>query len=152
MGFPDIVMEPVNAFDKLKEKLIQSDADVVLGIFPIEFYWKWDMVEFEDEKVKDLIIKGNRTDLKYGWSNAVWKPSFTEFMHHYLQEVLKQSDEGKRVLPDGSQRELYVGDVITEGMKAGLKIDYVTFEKGFTNDIGTHEEMATYLRKKFDKE
>jgi len=147
MGFPDIIMEPENAFLKLKQKLIQGKADVVLGIFPVEYYWKWDMIDFDGEFIKEIIIKGKRSDLKYGWSNAVWGPSFTEFMHSFLHELIKSSKYGKRILPDGSERELYVGDVITEAMEIGLKVEYIIFDKGFTADIGTHEEMKEYLRK-----
>ena len=151
MGFPDIIMNPENAFAKLKEKLVSSTADIVLGIFPIEYYWKWDMIEFENEMIKEIVIKGKRADLKYGWSNAVWKPSLTEFMHFYLKDLLKQNEKGRRTLSDGSERELYVGDVFIEAMKAGLKVEYVMFENGFTNDIGTHEEMSDYLMKSMNK-
>jgi glucose-1-phosphate thymidylyltransferase len=151
MGFPDIVMKPENAFAKLKEKLVSSSADVVLGIFPIEYYWKWDMVEFEHEKIKEIIIKGKRADLKYGWSNAVWTPAFTEFMHLFLKDLLKKNENGRRTLSDGTERELYVGDVFIEAMKAGMTVEYVMFENGFTNDIGTHEEMADYLMKSMGK-
>jgi len=50
MGFPDIIMEPQNAFTKLKENLLKGNADIVLGIFPVEYYWKWDMIDFEEDK------------------------------------------------------------------------------------------------------
>ncbi len=147
MGFPDIIMEPVNAFSKLKEKLVNGKADFVLGIFPIENYWKWNMIEFEDNKIMDIIIKGKRSDLKYGWSMAVWKPSMTEFIHQYLKVVMKENPNGRKVLSDGAERELYVGDTFTAAMKAGLSVDYVIFDDGFTTDIGTHEEMKEYLKK-----
>jgi glucose-1-phosphate thymidylyltransferase len=147
MGFPDIIMEPLDAFSKLKEKMLRTNADAVLGVFPIEFYWKWDMIEFNGDKIKEIIIKGKRSDLQYGWSNAVWQPNFTEFMHHFLKEFVKKNRDGKKVLKDGSQREVYVGDVFTEALKAGLKINYVIFENGITTDIGTHEEMAAYLKR-----
>ncbi|MCK5700286.1 MAG: dTDP-glucose pyrophosphorylase [Cyclobacteriaceae bacterium] len=146
MGFADIVMEPNNAFINLKEKLQNGKADIVLGIFPVKNYWKWDMVDFEDNKIKEIIIKGKRSDLKYGWSNAVWRPSFTEFMHDYLSKLIKSNQKGTRILPDGSERELYVGDVFTEAMKSGLIIDYEIFDEGYTTDIGTHEDMLDYLK------
>ena len=147
MGFPDIVMEPKNAFEKLKAKLQNGKTDIVLGLFPIKNYWKWDMIDFDDDKIKEIVIKGKRSDLKYGWSNAVWRPSFTEFMHNYLSNLVKANKKGTRVLPDGSERELYVGDVFTEAMKSGLKIDYEIFDDGYTTDIGTHEDMLDYVKK-----
>lgn len=147
MGFPDIIMEPANAFVALKDKLLDTEADIVLGIFPVKYFWKWDMIDFEGTKIKEIVIKGKRSDLKYGWSNAVWKPTFTTFMHEFLKDLIHSNDKGTRILPDGSERELYVGDVITEAMKNGLKTDYVIFENGFTTDIGTHKEMAELLKK-----
>ena len=147
MGFPDIIMRPKNAFLKIKEKLIKSKADVVLGVFPIEYYWKWDMLDFEKGKIKEIDIKSKRSELKYGWSIAVWTPALTEFMHTFLKDVLVQSNAGKRILSDGSERELYVGDVFVEAMKAGFNFEHVMFEDGYTTDIGTHEEMTEYLRK-----
>jgi glucose-1-phosphate thymidylyltransferase len=151
MGFPDIIMEPVDAFSILKDKLHETNADLVLGLFPIEYYWKWDMIEFDGNSIKEIIIKGKRSDLKYGWSNAVWKPAFTEFMHQYLKAFVKKNPDGKKIQKDGSQREVYVGDVFMEAIQEGLKIDYVIFETGFTNDIGTHEEMAAYLQRSIEK-
>ena len=147
MGFPDIVMDPADTFAKLKEKLLQSKSDVVLGVFPVEFYWKWDMLDFEGDKIKEIVIKGDRSELKYGWSNAVWNPSITEFMHHFLKRSVNKNPNGKITLKDGSEREMYVGDVFIEAMKEGFSIDYVKFENGVANDIGTHEEMAAYLRR-----
>jgi glucose-1-phosphate thymidylyltransferase len=151
MGFPDIIMEPVEAFSILKKKLLEANADVVLGLFPIEYYWKWDMIEFDGTNINEIIIKGKRSDLKYGWSNAVWQPAFTEFMHQYLKAFVKKNPDGKKIQKDGSQREVYVGDVFMEAIQDGLKIDYVIFDTGFTNDIGTHEEMAAYLQRSMKK-
>jgi glucose-1-phosphate thymidylyltransferase len=147
MGFPDIIMEPKNAFKDLKEKLLDTNADVVLGIFPIKQYWKWDMIEFKENKIKNIVIKGQRSDLKYGWSNAVWSPAFSRFMHEFLKDLISTNEKGTRILPDGTERELYVGDVFVEAAKNGLKMDYVIFEDGYSTDIGTHDEMLEYIKK-----
>lgn len=146
MGFPDIIMEPVNAFKIIKRKLLDSNADVVLGIFPIENYWKWDMIDFDGERIKEIVIKGKRSDLKYGWSIAVWRPSLTEFMHEYLRDLIKSNEKGTRTLANGTERELYVGDIFIEAMKNGMTIQYEIFEDGSTIDIGTHDDMKEYLK------
>lgn len=77
---------------------------------------------------------------------AVWKSSHANFMHKFLSELITHNSKGTRLLDDGSERELYVGDVITEAMRNGLKISYVMFENGFSSDIGTHEEMSEFLK------
>ncbi len=146
MGFPDMVIEPKNTFSQLKDKLIEEDADIVLGIFPVKNYRKWDMIDFENDNIKEIVIKGDRADLKYGWSNVVWKPSFTQFMHEYLRDLIGKNEKGTHILPNGSERELYVGDVVTEAMNNGLKTSYIVFKDGYSIDIGTHEEMTAYLK------
>ena len=146
MGFPDIIMKPINAFKIIKEKLLKGKADIVLGLFPVKKYWKWDMIDFDGDKIKDIVIKGKRSDLKYGWSIAVWRPSLTEFMHEYLKKLIKSNEKGSRILSDGSEREMYVGDIFIEAMKNGLTSDYVIFKDGFTIDIGTHDDMKEHLK------
>ena len=84
--------------------------------------------------------------MKYGWSIAVWRPTLTEFMHQFLTELIKSNERGVRILSDGSEREMYVGDIFIEAMKNGMKIDYEIFENGYTTDIGTHDDMKEYLK------
>ncbi len=147
LGFPDILFEPKNAYARLIEKINATDADVVLGIFPIEKFLKWDMIEFNDKgKVNQIIIKQDRPDLKWGWTNAVWKPSFTEYFNRYLNKFLQNNKDGKIKFPDGNTRELYVGDVIQEAMEEGFKIDYVKFEGGNSLDIGTTDDLRNYMK------
>jgi len=147
LGFPDILFEPKDAYSGLIEKIKTTDADVVLGIFPVDTYLKWDMIEFDkDGKVKQIVIKQDRPDLKWGWTNVVWKPSFTEFLRQYLKSILKSNRDGKIMFPDGSSRELYVGDVIQAAMEEGFSIDYVKFENGNSLDIGTVDDLRNYLK------
>ncbi len=152
LGFPDIILKPNNCFQELMSNLNNSGSDIVLGLFPIQNYNKWDMIEFENDSIKDIIIKGSRSDLKYGWSIAVWKPSFSEFFHHYLKRWIKENPDGLKILSNGQKRELYVGDTFLEGIKSGLKIGYVIFETGVSEDLGTHKEMTDYLRNSLTEE
>jgi len=147
LGFPDIFFEPKNAYSEAIEKLMSTDSDIVLGIFPIENYLKWDMVEFDsNDKVINIVIKQDRPDLKFGWTIVVWKPSFTEYMNKYLKEFLIKNPDGRIKFPDGSIRELYVGDIIQAAMLDGLQVDNVKFNTGNSLDIGTPDDLQNYLR------
>jgi len=146
LGFPDILFKPENAYAALSEKLINGESDVVLGLFPITSYLKWDMVEFDkNNRVKNIVIKQDRPDLKLGWTNVMWKPGFTEFMHGYLKNFIGKYPDGMFKLPDNSLRELYVGDIIQEAILQGMKVDYVKFNDGQSIDLGTPDDLRKHI-------
>ena len=122
-------------------------SDMVLGLFPISNYRKWDMVEFDDHNnLKSIIIKQDRPDLKFGWTNVVWKPGFTEFMHKYLKDFIKKYPDGMLRFKKYPIRELYVGDIIQAAINEGMKVDHLIFEKGSSIDLGTPDDLKNYLK------
>jgi glucose-1-phosphate thymidylyltransferase len=135
LGFPDILIKPSNAYKVVIEKLLSDDIDIVLGLFPIERKYSWDMVEIGEGNVKKIVVKSPDTKLDYGWTIAIWKPSFALFMHEYLR---------KFELPLPS--ELYVGHVIQAAIDAGLNTGYVLFESGACIDLGKPEDLAVVYR------
>jgi len=147
LGFPDIIISPEHCFSLLIEKINSDNVDIVLGIFPISSYSKWDMIEFDGrEKIKNIVIKQNRPDLHYGWSVVVWKPAFTKYINDYLTIQLKNRPDGTIKLPDNQIREIYVGDIIQDAISNGMKIDYVKFDNGNCIDIGTPDDLRKYVR------
>ena len=105
------------------------------------------MVEIDDnQNLKNIVIKQDRPDLKLGWTNAMWKPAFTEFMHGYLKDFIEKNPEGKFRSPDNSIRELYVGDVIQAAILQGMKVDYVVFKEGTSIDLGTPDDLKRYMQ------
>jgi glucose-1-phosphate thymidylyltransferase len=142
LGFPDILFEPEDAFEKLKARFPETDADIMLGIVPSEHYLRSDMIEFDAQgKITDIVIKQNRPDLKHSWFIALWRPSFSFFMKDQLNRVLARNKEGKVLMADGTSRELYMGDIIREAIYSGLKTDYLLFGDGYYRDMGTWEEL-----------
>jgi glucose-1-phosphate thymidylyltransferase len=143
LGYPDIMVEPAEAYIKIKEKISETKADVVLGLFPVDNYLNWDMVEFDSQgKIKNIMIKQDRPDLKYGWTIAIWNPSFWEFMHEYIQNIISRGGDGKVMIEGQMFRELYPGDIFIEAIEAGLNIDSVIFEEGRCIDIGDPENIG----------
>jgi glucose-1-phosphate thymidylyltransferase len=147
LGFPDILFEPEDAFEKLKARFLGSDAGIMLGIVPSEHYLRSDMIEFDAHgKMRDIVIKQNRPDLKHSWFIALWRPEFSLFMKEQLERVLSQNKEGKIGMSDGTFRELYMGDIIREAIISGMKTDYMLFEDGYYRDMGTWEELHKLSR------
>lgn len=136
-GFPDILFHPSNAFSLLFDEQEQSDADLVLGLFEAENPSKMDMVKFDEEKLKDIIIKPEKSNLTYTWLMAVWNSSFSEFLHDYSKNYAnKKMAEQESEMSD----ELYIGDIFREAIREGFETAYVKLGGSYL-DIGTPEEL-----------
>jgi glucose-1-phosphate thymidylyltransferase len=149
LGFPDILFQPEDAFVKLLAKLDESQADIVLGVFPAPNPHKTDMVELgPNGQIRSITIKPVRTKLVYAWELAVWRPKFTRFMHDYIlpKRTIDYNNECSTT-PD-IQQELYVGDIIQEALVANLKVEGVIFKDGSCLDIGTPEDMRKAVQEK----
>ena len=132
LSFPDMVFWPTDIFIRLIARQAQSDADVVLGLVPCDRAHTADMIDIEPTgRVRRFFIKQRRTSLRYAWVAAVWTPTFTQFMHDYLDEALHSGE--------ATRRELFVGDVIQAAIDHGMHVDSVTFSEGGYVDIGSPE-------------
>ncbi|MCB0179855.1 MAG: dTDP-glucose pyrophosphorylase, partial [Anaerolineae bacterium] len=131
LGFPDIIFQPDDAFQRLLAQQARSKADIVLGIFPTDQPHTTDMVDFDaDGRVHRIVIKPRQTDLQFTWMIAVWTPDFTHFMHEYLisvQQELNQPDLGNQ---KAASPELYIGDVFQVAIDNGMSVDTVLFPNG----------------------
>jgi len=139
LGFPDIIFEPDDAYNKILLKQAETNADIVLGLFPASNPHKTDMVELDENgKVRALHIKPEHTQLTYTWQIAVWTPAFTDYLHNYVSDR-KESDNLEH------QKELFVGDVIQAAIEDKIRIDSVLFKDGKCLDIGTPEDLMKAL-------
>jgi glucose-1-phosphate thymidylyltransferase len=97
------------------------------------------MIEIEDTgRVPRFVIKQRETSLRYSWAVAVWKPTFTQFMHDYLDEAIRSGE--------AMRRELSVGDVMQAAVNRGMHVDSITFSDGGYVDIGSPEILETIHR------
>ena len=133
VGFPDIIFQPNDAFAQLVHNQKETDADLVLGLFPVDQPHKMDMVALDENgRVQQIVIKPKQTQLKYTWFIAVWTPKFTHFMHHYLHEQLENATLAN---------ELYLGDVIQAALDNEFHVESVLFANGRYIDIGTPDDL-----------
>jgi glucose-1-phosphate thymidylyltransferase len=147
-GFPDILFRPTDVFTKLLARLDRSRSDVVLALFPAHDSKAMDMVDIDARlRVRAIHLKPRKTRLKYAWLCAVWTPTFTEFLHQFLQGVRSGRNTGlignRRIDAAG---DIPVGAVLRAAVQTNVKVEGVTFPTGRYIDIGTPQALAAALR------
>lgn len=135
LGFPDIQFTPSDAFTRLIARQQTTEADIVLGLFPVADPRKFDMVDFVDNGfVRKLEIKPMESSLRYTWTLAVWNPGFSLFMQDFLaQQVADKNLE--------NAAEIYVGTVFQAAINAGFSVQTEIMDEGKVLDIGTLDDL-----------
>lgn len=150
LGFPDILVSPEGAYRTLWSRLVEGNADVVLGLFPTDEPDKVGVVDLDsDGRVVGIYEKSNLMHLPYMWAIAVWRPSFTNFLHELVELQLKtligvQPIHNLDELP--AYRELPIGDVMHSAIRNGMRIEAEVFPGGHYIDIGTPENLIKAIR------
>jgi len=138
LGFPDVLFEPEDAFVQLLAWQARTEADVVLGLFPADQPQKVDMVDLDESgRVQRIVIKPNKSSLKYSWTIAVWTPTFTHFMHQYLGTISESAAQ---------RPELFLGDVVQAAIQDGLRVVGAHVSRDPFLDIGTPEDLRKAVR------
>jgi len=139
MGFPDVLVNPKNAFTQLLVELNEkNDTPLVLGLFSTNRPEKYDMVEMNEEgRIINILIKPEFTqELKFAWAIAAWKPKFSNFLKSFIENKLKTKSSSEL-----AEIEYHLGDVIISAIKSGMKVKGVIIDKGSFIDIGTPEDL-----------
>jgi glucose-1-phosphate thymidylyltransferase len=137
-GFPDILFESENPFGTLLERQSRSGADITLGLCPATHSLsREDRVEVNDAgEVQDIVLNPPESTLAHSWMIAVWKPTFTHFLHQFVQSRLNSA----------FQAELSAGYAIQAGMQAGLRAEGVLVSDAPYVDVGTPDGLNRALR------
>jgi glucose-1-phosphate thymidylyltransferase len=139
-GFPDILIEPEDAYPRIVAHLEATHADVVLGLFPTDQPHLADPIAFDDEgRIREILVKPAYSDLRFTWAIAAWAPSFTEFLHEHLA-MLEASGPAARA-------ELYMGHVMMAALTAGLRVEGLHLPGAHHFDIGVPENLVQALRR-----
>lgn len=138
-GFSDIIFQPEDAFIRLLGRQKETDADIVLGLFPVDQPKKWDMVKVDGNgRIRRISKRPVRTKLRYTWIISVWTPVFSTFMHEYLIEIQEAGAQ--------RQQELFMSDVVQQAIEKGLRVEGVLLSNGSCLDIGTPEDLVKAVR------
>nr|BBH91616.1 nucleotidyltransferase [Thermosporothrix sp. COM3] len=132
MGMPDTIMQPTHCFAQLLEEHRKKAADLTLGIFPTETPQSLAPVHLEPGtgRVLEIFDKPQTTTYYNTWGVAVWEPSFTELLHHYVSHASRVHGQ-----------ELLLSNVFLEAIKQNLRVYGTQFEDGTLFDIGTFEGL-----------
>src|SRR5574341_2124416 len=140
-GFPDILFNGDDAFQRLLSQQAADPANILLGLFPADRPEQMDMVELEkDGRVTEIVIQPRHTKLQYSWDIAVWTPVFSEFLHAYLADQPASSAVPHRA-------ELSVGDVVRAAIAAGLVVKGLPVSDEPYLDIGRPEGLTQALER-----
>mgnify|MGYP002777010452 CR=1 FL=1 len=149
MGFPDILFQPDDTYKRLLTRLYAGSADVAINLLPIEQPQKGGVVDFDPQgRVRQIIEKPAQSDLKYSWCAAVWKPSFTEFLHQFVAGLEAERSRNRSSVP----REVPIGDVIQAAIDAGLQVEAEICDREPYLDIGTPADLQQALRRSTSEE
>jgi glucose-1-phosphate thymidylyltransferase len=128
VGFPDILTTRPDLFIRLCDQLATTDLDVVLAVFPTDQGHNGDVVSLTSEGlVSQIIPKACDVGAARVWIAAVWRPSFSEYLHEYLRRAN---------VPVGRGRELYIGDILNSSI-GELRVGAIDFPLARFLDIGT---------------
>ncbi|MEO5364950.1 MAG: nucleotidyltransferase family protein [Magnetococcus sp. WYHC-3] len=135
-GMPDTIIEPRDAFARLRSYHRQQQADLTLGLFPTDHPQKFGMVGVDGEgTVLETIDKPRETKLTLMWGFACWSGAFTALLGSFLRE---HPYAGK---------EIVLGDVFNEALRRGMRVKAMSFPEGRYLDIGTSNELDLAIRK-----
>ena len=142
-GFPDIVFQSAGAFNDLLDRQETSQADVVLGLFPVDNPNKFHMVELSrDGMIHNIVLNPVATHLEYTWIIAAWTYTFTQFMHQYLNNIIGQKRKIEVVAGASGRTELHLSEVLQHAIDEKLKVEGVIFSGDSCLDIGTHDDLT----------
>jgi glucose-1-phosphate thymidylyltransferase len=148
-GFPDILFGPDDVFARLLQHQASRGCDVVLGLYPAHDTRLMDMIDLDDHgRVRAILLKPRKTDLKYAWICAVWAPTFTDFLHSFLAS--KKTRRSLRTLASKNidpQGDLPVGLVIQAAVREGLHVEGLAFPQESYVDIGTPVDLLRAVRR-----
>jgi glucose-1-phosphate thymidylyltransferase len=145
-GFPDMLVEPEDAYPLTVAHLMATRADLVLGVFPTDQPHLGDPIEFDENgRIRRILVKPVESELRFTWALAAWGPSFTAFMHEFLAERERRAKA--EADPDG---ELHMSPVIMAAIEAGLRVEALHLPNARFLDIGVPKNLVEGLRAQLD--
>lgn len=137
LGFPDVLFRPDDAFARIESHRRDSDAALVLGLFPAADPTTTDMVEIAPGgQVLRIEVRPRRSALRLNWLIAVWDRRFSAWLTRRMNEAVPKGRDGG---------ELQLGALFAEALGDGLAIEGVPFPDGAYLDLGTPEGYARAL-------
>lgn len=137
-GFPDILLDPPDILAQAAERLLHTDADIVLGLCPMRGAGAPSDVVGRDAAGRVLRLEPKeqapiRHADDWTWTVAAWKPSFSTFLQQELARLARIARDG----PQTPAPEWPFGVVIAAAIRAGMHVDSVGESHWRMLDTGT---------------
>jgi dTDP-glucose pyrophosphorylase len=130
-GMADTIMQPDDVFVRAYQAS-QAEDDVILALFSTERPEKFGMVRMDQtNRVLGIVDKPRQTDLTQMWGCMLWRPRFTEYLHHCV------SQQG---ISDFAQ-------IMNNAIMAGLCFRGIHIDAGIYIDLGTYDEIMELDRR-----
>ena len=137
VALPDTLVFPNDALGAVHAALLEHDADLCLGVFPVDEPERLGPVDLApDGTVRRVLDKPGHRELPNSWGVACWSPAFTAFCCEW--------DEAR--VREGATTERVLGHVFDAARVAGLRVRGVFFPTGHMIDIGTPAGLALAQR------
>lgn len=141
-GFPDILIHPEDCFVRARDRLGETGADIVLGLFRGMLADPLDLVHTDERgRVTSLVTKEEappRRDGDTGYMIAAWGPGFTRFLVEETRRLAGIARSGVH----GPSPDWPMGAVVAAAIASGLHVDSVFLPDARFLDIGTPEGLA----------
>lgn len=133
LALPDTIFYPFNAINIVRKKILSSQADLVLGVFPTSNPEQLGPVRFDsDGKVLEVLDKPKNINIFNTWGIAVWSPRFSLLLHQFLDASLENIQQP-------------LGYIFNIAISKGLNVEAHFFEKGKYLDLGTAEGLGSLV-------
>lgn len=149
LGFPDVILGVENPFRALLDRWRDSEADVVLGLFPPSPDYRTERVSVgEDGLVGAIDPVPAEEDERPTWTLAVWGPDFGRYLHEAVaawdRAAARASESG-----DDPPPELVLGDVLRTALENGMSIEGVQVSEEPFVDVGEPERLMAAMRRAY---
>jgi dTDP-glucose pyrophosphorylase len=143
-GFPDMLFGPDDVFDQLLRHLGRTGQKSPSAWYLAHDARLMDMVDLDrDGTIHAIVLKPERTNLRYAWICAAWTTKFTEYLHAFVAKLREAGNRGRnsyaRFDPQG---DLPVGMVFKAALDDGFRISGVPFAGERYIDIGTPADLV----------
>lgn len=144
-GFGDVLLTPDDVLARLRRRQDASGADVVVAAYRARDPRLVGMIEIDaGGRVRAVVEKPAATTLTHMWIAALWRPSFTEFLHANRAALAAAKAATGRAAA-GSAGELNACEALEAALAAGLSIEAEVIEDGTYRDIGTPAELMAAI-------
>jgi glucose-1-phosphate thymidylyltransferase len=135
-AMPDTIVLPPEALRRVHEFRVKTDADLTLGVFPVEEPERFGPVEVApDGTILRILDKPPHREVKTVWGVCAWSETFTRFCAEW-DETAERERPGERVFSNAFEG----------ARQAGLAVNACAFEGGVYLDIGTPRGLREALR------